>query len=80
MTASMRIIIATIAVAVLASPVMAQTEPHRHVSAASIARAHGAVTRTHAHQVVQREPVDSGRIDPQDCSIKSILTQCGFAH
>jgi hypothetical protein len=74
----MRIIIAAIGVAVLASPVMAQPQ-HRHASAVSIARANGDVTRAQPHQV-QREPVDAGQIDIHDCSIKSVFTQCGFAH
>jgi hypothetical protein len=84
MTTNMRVIIATVGVAVLVSPVMAQqSEPHPQSSAASIARTHGSVTRTHAHRVVQHrvvhsEPVEDGAMHTDDC--RSIFGQCGFAH
>jgi hypothetical protein len=75
MTTNMRIIIAAIGVAVLASPVMAQPQ-HRHASAVSIARANGNVTRAQPHQGA----VETGQFDIHDCSIRSVFTQCGFPH
>jgi hypothetical protein len=81
MTTSMRVIIAAISVAVLASPVMAQqSEPHPRASSASIARAQGSVIRNHARQVVvHREPVEGGQIHTDDCT-PYIYAQCGYAH
>jgi hypothetical protein len=78
MTTNMKVIIAAVGVALLASPVMAQPERHEH--AASIAHAQRSVTLTQARPVVQRDSVEGGRIDINDCNVKSILTQCGFAH
>jgi hypothetical protein len=74
----MRVIIAAIGVAVLASPVMAQqSEPHP--GAASIVRAHGSVIRTHARQVVHSEREEGGQIRSDDCK-PYIYAQCGYAH
>jgi hypothetical protein len=71
MTMSTRIIIAAIGAAVLASPVMAQPT---HRQGAGVVREYRTVTRIPAPQV------DAGQVDVHDCSIKSVFTQCGFAH
>jgi hypothetical protein len=58
-----------------------RTHPRKiepHAQAASIARAHGAVTRTHARQVVRREPVEIDPFHIDDC--RSIFAQCGYPH
>jgi hypothetical protein len=77
MTTTMRVIIA--GVGVLASPVM-EDQSEAHSPAASIVRAQGSVTRTHAHQAAHKETADGGQIDIHDCNSKSIFTRCGFAH
>jgi hypothetical protein len=79
MTANMRIIIAAVGIAILASPVMAQqSERHSQASAASVAHPHGYATRAHARQTVQREPVEVDRFRTDDC--RSVFAQCGYAH
>jgi hypothetical protein len=80
MTTSMKTIIAAIGIAVLASPVMAQSEQRPHPLTTSVARAHGSVARIPAHRLVSREPVQERQTNPEGCNNYSIYEQCGFAH
>ncbi len=78
MTTNMKVMIAAIAVAVLASPAMAQQSgPHSRAAAASLARAHGSVAGA---RVFQPAPSGPARWEPAreggypNCNIYS---QCG---
>jgi hypothetical protein len=53
MRTSLKVILAATAVATLASPVMAQSESHRH-AASEISKARGSVARTRTAPVIQR--------------------------
>jgi hypothetical protein len=52
MRTSLKVILATTAIAALASPVMAQSESHRHAAS----RAYGSVAHGHAYGSVVRGP------------------------
>jgi hypothetical protein len=52
----MKVILAATAIATLASPVMAQSESHRHATS-GISNAHGSVTRTRTAPVTQGNQV-----------------------
>jgi hypothetical protein len=73
MNTNLKVIIAAMGIAVLASPVMAQPESNAH--RAAISNAHGSVTRAQASRAV---PVSrSDRVE--DC-IHVQFPQCGGAH
>ncbi len=51
MRTSLKVILAATAIAILASPVMAQSESHRYAAATSVSGEHGSITRTRMPRV-----------------------------
>jgi hypothetical protein len=74
MKTNVKVILAAIGIAVLASPVAAQSEPRHHAahSAPSVPRAYGSVTRAPAPGLVP----GGGQIRLPDC-VHVTFPQCG---
>jgi hypothetical protein len=71
-----KVILAAAAIAVLASPVMAQAESHRHAApSASIANARGSVGHTRTGRFAPAVPVEGSQIRLDDC-IHVTFPQC----
>ncbi len=74
MNTSLKMVLTAIGVAVLASPVMAQPEPHR--ASAKVSNAHASAPHAHAVRVRPGVTVEGNHIRIDDC-VHVAFPQCG---